>query len=317
MPRALAALALLVLFGASPARAEDLPRGLFPVIRADGLRPRVVLRADTDPTWSGGDLRLLHREFPTVVTRPARIGALPSDVRADARGILELTDGRRTVCTARIGRPHLLRYVEPDFERAVWSGEEGGHVFSDDEVARAAWDLVPEHELLVARVIPIAGDCADAEWASRRAPRFGADAPLPDPAVLAAYRALPEHAELAEAWADARQYDDDPDAASWDERAGAQRRQVDLRIDGRDFSLVVAHAHDGCGDFTGSLWALFERGPDGPQLLRSAHTYLYAPSAIADFDGDGVPELLGHRTIVGSAGGDPVDVSAVFLGCPC
>ncbi|MCB9592651.1 MAG: hypothetical protein H6719_07955 [Sandaracinaceae bacterium] len=317
MTRALAALVLVVLSGASAAAAQELPRGLFPVIREEGVRARVVLRAQTDPAWARGELRLLRRAYPTVVSRGARLGALPPDVRADARGVLELSDGHRTVCTARIGRPHLLRALDPDFDYATWSGEEGGHRYTDDEVARAAWDRVPEHERLVAAVIPIAGDCTRARWASRRAPRFGTAAALPDPALVAAYRALPEHQALAEAWIEASEYDDDPHAASWDERAGAGRLQVDLRVGQRDFSLVVAEAHDGCGDFTGSLWALFERGPDGPRLIRASHSYLPTMSGLADFDGDGVPEVLGQRVVVSSAGGDPVDVNAVFLGCPC
>lgn len=296
----------------------ELSPGIHPVIEGPDREPLVVVRVRTRAAWGRGPLRLLQREWPTVVDRAVDRRALPADVQTDLRRTLVLSSEERVVCTARLGPPRLVRRVSADFEYSTWSGEEGGHRYSTREVADAAWELAEGTELLVAPAIKVTGDCRRAGWATRDAPAFSVEASTDQARLLAAFRTLPEHRALADAWTEASHYDDDPTAAHWDERGGgASRAFRSFGALGRRFTLVVAHAHDGCGEFTGVVWALYEQGPGGPTLLRSAHTHTFVPSALVDLDGDGAPEILGGTQHLGVATELSSDVDPLFLGCPC
>lgn len=294
--------------------SDELPPGVFPVLTGDGPQV-VVIRVGAPDDWGRGRLRLTQREYPTVVTRAVRLHALPREVRADARGTVVLSDQGRSLCRARLGRPRLLRHVTPDFDYPIWNGEGGPPRLTDAQVAQRAWDMV-DRSLLVAPVLRVSGDCRRAQWASRDQPDF-ATPTAADAEVLEAFRSLEDYAWLAEAWGEASEYDDDPSATRWDARSGgAYRRAFDLTTAGRRYVLVTAQAHAGCGDFTGTLWALFERTASGVSLVVSEHASS-TPSGLADFDHDGTPEILSFRRVTSVALGQAVDVGAPFLGCPC
>lgn len=304
----------------------ELPAGIRPIIRATDGTPLVVVRVVTDPSWSRGPLRLRQREWPTVVERQAVRAALPAEVRADFARIWTLSTDERVVCSARLGAPRVMRRVSPQWESAVWSGEEGGRRWSDREVAQAAWDLAAGSELLVAPVIKMHGRCGTAEWASTEVPSFGGQPVGNESRVLAAFRALPAYRELATEWEEgARQYDSDPTATHWDDRSGGQMRHViGFAVGTRRFTLVAAEGNDGCGEFVGNLWALFEHvgDPDEPTaetitLVASERTYPFLPTALVDLDADGVPEMVGFQQIHALGTGLTTDVTPLFLGCSC
>lgn len=249
------------------------------------------------------------------MTRAVDRQHLPDDVRADARATLHVSNGHRRICLGRLGRPRLLRRVSHDLEYEVWNGEAGGPRFTDAEVAREAWALAEGHGLLVARLLPVRGDCSNAIWASRRRPDHGSRFSVDEDALVRAFRALDGYRALAEAWHAIRAHDDEADVDRWDERRGARSIRT-FASDGRRFALVMGRAHLGCGDFTGILWALYEETAHG---LSPVHRELgpHAPDGLIDLDRDGVPEVLFARRVVHVVLGTAVDVSTLDLGCPC
>ena len=325
----------------APARAQDeptegdpasvepvagaLPEGVRPVVHGAHGGPFVVIRAHTEEAWSRGPVRMRQREYPTILDRAIVRGALPADVRQDLRGLWTLSSHTGAVCRVRLGAPRALRRVVPDFQYPEWNGEDGSPRLSDAEVAARAWDLAEGYEQLVAPVQKVSGNCRLAAWASRARPRFEGRVVTHDARALAALRALPEHRELAEAWLEAREYDDDPSAAVWDERSsGSARSFVSYVAGGRSFTLVVARAHDGCGGFTGVLWALVEltadvRGDRSEETatLRAHGLGGFDPSALIDLDADGLPEVVGFEQLESLTTGTSPFVSELFLGCPC
>jgi hypothetical protein len=305
----------------------ELPAGIRPIIRATDGTPLVVVRVVTDPSWSRGTLRLRHRQWPTTVERAVSRPALPVDVRADLARIWTLSTEQRVVCSARLGMPRVVRRVSTE-ESVIWSGEEGGRRWSDREVAQAAWDLAAGTELLVAPVIKMHGRCGSAEWATTEVPSFGGQPVGNESRVLAAFRALPAYRELATEWEEgAREYDSDPSAAHWDDRSGGQmRRVIGFQVGARRFTLVAAEGNDGCGEFVGNLWALFEHAGGADEydrvgetitLVASDRTYGYLPSALVDLDADGVPEMVGFQQFHALGTGLSTDVTPLFLGCNC
>lgn len=302
----------------------ELPPGIRPLIRATDGTPLVVVRVRTESSWSRGALRLRQREWPTVVERSVSRPALPADVRADLSRLWTLSNEHAVVCSARLGTPRVVRRVSTE-QSIVWSGEEGGRRWSDREVARAAWDLAAGSELLVAPVIKLHGRCGGAQWATTEIPSFGGQPVGNESRVLAAFRALPAYVELASEWEGARAYDADPAALHWDDRSGGQlRRMVGFAVGTRRFTLVAAEGNDGCGEFVGNLWALFEHTGDRDEpgretitLVASDRTYGYLPSALVDLDADGVPEMVGFQQFHALATGLSTDVTPLFLGCNC
>lgn len=295
------------------ASADALPRGVLPVIRANG-HSYVALRATPDESWGRGGPRLLERSNPTVAVRNVRLSALPRDVREDMRGTLRVQNGGGEVCRARMARPVLLRHAIPAFESDDWDGFNGGPRLSDAEVARAFWNLEATTSILVARLIPSRGRCRLGSWASRGRLTFGTSTTdLPED-VAVAFRSLEQYGWLAEVWPEIRE--EEGNAEHWDERPDAGRMMTSLRIGSREFRLVAAVGHDGCGDFTGGAWGLFELTNEGPVLLRQGGR-IDPPYGLADLDGDGEPEVIGFQRALLSTTGETVDVSAPFFGCPC
>jgi hypothetical protein len=296
-----------------------------PVVRRAHGEPLVVIRARTEVAWSRGPVRLRQREYPTILERIVDRRALPPEARRDLRGLWTLSSETGAVCRVRLGAPRTLRRVVPDFQYPEWNGEDGATRLSDAEVSQRAWDLADGYEQLVAPVRKVSGNCRLAAWASRARPRFEGRVVTSDARALAAFRALPEHAELAAAWLEAREYDDDPSAAVWDDRSGGSNRFfVSFVSGGRSFTLVAAHAHDGCGGFTGVLWALVEltASPRGDRSEETATVRAHGvggfdPRTLIDLDADGLPEVVGFEQLESLVTGTSPFVSELFLGCPC
>jgi len=276
----------------------------------------VVLRARTEPEWGKGPLALAQRTSPTVVVRAARAG-VPSSELTGTRMVLR-REGE-VACVAELGAPQILRRAYAAWERyAEWNGEEGDLRASDAQVAAEAWELAAESELLVAKATPMEGNCAGAHWAhpEHASPHLGAAA-IGEARVVRAFRQLEGYHQFQSAWSEVREYDDHPGFARWDARPGAHRRILTFGShNGRDFALVTAMAHDGCGDFTGALWALFEVTSRGLEPIRSENT-VDAPVALADLDGDGAPEILFYSRLTHASGDSAVDVTTPYFDCPC
>lgn len=311
-------LALASLLFAAPVSAQSLPNGVYPVLSNPSTRSFAVLGTETQPEWARGRRRLVRREGPTIVTRPVRLRALPDEVRGQLRGTVRVSNDTGEVCRARLGRPRVLRHVDAGWEIDTWNGLDGGPRFTDAQVAEAAWRASAGFELLVAPLIRVSGDCDAGRWATRAAPTFGHALTEAEPALLSAFRELPSYRDLAEGYESVRSYEEGPPVEHWDERLGGSARAVHGFVaNGRRFSLISAEADPGCGDFVGGLWALYEHGADGLELVDTQGTGPYPVSGLADLDGDGVPEVLAFRRLGVTSRSETVDVNALFLGCPC
>lgn len=296
-------------------RAEQ-PPGFYFVLSHEP--PFVVLRARTDAAWGRGPLVLAQREWPTIVTRDVDEAALPDEVHAALRERVVMRDAEGRACTATLGAPRLLRRVDPDDGRAYeWSGEDGGDRASDERVAAEAWELAAGHELLVAEATVVAGGCERPRWAHPEGAAIdlgAAGRAVPRARALAAFRGLEQHADLQREW---REVAPGERGRHWDARPDGHRaiRTFQARS-GRRFVVVSALAEDGCGEFTGGLWSLFEARGDRLALVRTAHTFV-VPITLADVDGDGLPEVIFPDRIEQADDARTVDVSTPFFGCPC
>jgi hypothetical protein len=302
---------------ADPDPRQELPVGVYAVIAQDGVAPLAVLRIRTEESWGRGDPRLDRRSWPTVMTRAVRLDALPRALRRELRGRVTVSDDEAVRCTAALGRPRLFRYVDAE-ESSEWDGEYEAPRLDDATVLRRAWDITEEWEMLVAPLRAMRGDCARGAWATRGTPRFGSGHADIRPEETAAFRTLASYGDLQATWTEeAREYDDDPSAVHWEERSAGANRRVHrfTAADGRRFHLVAAVAHDGCGDFTGSLWGLFEETAAGYRLLHEG-SGVRLPRGLVDLTGDGVPEVLGFRR-VDTVGVASADVAAIYTGCAC
>ncbi len=87
--------------------------------------------------------------------------------------------------------------------------------------------------------------------------------------------------------------------------------------DGRELVAVSARAGDGCGEFEGSLVAIFE--VKAGKVVRHALAP-EMPEAIVDLDADGEPELVSKTAVYvrdGDAYTETVTVDLGYRDCPC
>jgi hypothetical protein len=226
---------------------------------------------------------------------------------------------------------HLAR-VRPHFGTLqTWKGEGGTEPASQVRIADDVWHLGQPGLFVAGRVVPAAGsDCRGAFWA--RADDRPAVTPLPQsaPDPLLLRLGLPALRALA-GWADVqRDYADEvalPRAEHWDAYADATPKVVSFASpQGRRLFWLAGQAGDGCGDFYGAFWGLWEvRGADAGLKLRllsdeRAPGRLVQPRTAVDLDGDGRLELIGHDALLQPAGATwRIGVSAEVpsLDCPC
>jgi hypothetical protein len=238
---------------------------------------------------------------------------LPAELAAWKRKRVVLYDANGPACEATVRGFELVgrAQVHPQI---VHEWDE----LSEDERADAALDQT--RPLLVAT---LDGGC-QAKWArlkSLPAPALGS-VEKPDDTLSAlarrAFRALPAHRALQSS------YDGD---GPWDEKA--EYSDVSVIRGGATTLISIGASQPGCGDFNGSLWALFEVGGTAkkPKLkLLATDGDMRAPEAAFDSDGDGALEILfdsgdvgSHYRVRGGADGTTIDqlTVMVFNDCPC
>lgn len=328
---------------AAPASALDRADLAF-VVHEGGaawvVLRRGILQSERDVTASEGPLTLLDRGVTAL--RPAVPARLPNALaRWQGRPLaLSGLDGA-PACTASVGDLHEMVRYQPHFGQVqAWDGEDGEGRWDDGRVAETAWQSANEGDhFLVGRLVPAKGeDCkgavvaraADAPALRVIGARAAADSRL-RAAALKRLRAL-------SAWKAIQKGYEQPEGARgrrrpWDEHDGA-KPSVTVFHDAaakKRYVWVGAQAGEGCGAFSGQLWALWSvsgRGKgtwalltpeaDGPEDTRE----WFVPALAIDADGDGAPELLDRvRIYAPAAGSDGApwteSVEPNSYDCPC
>lgn len=275
-------------------------QGAFlPTFEVEGARYAIVAAADEG--WTEGAAELLSPGEVVVSRKAARMSALPEALRGYASQRFRFYDNEGRSCESTLGAFSVVSRVDVHFGVSQrWSGEDPDGTrhaaYTPAEVAAEAFDMGAQ--VLVARLEDECGRGALwAQLASQR-PAVGfrssaAPAPLAA-AVLQRFRALP-------AWRAAETaYREDGAAIrgrSWDAHGG-QAPEVALwqaPNNGRRFAVVSASTTvGGCGEFSGSMTAVFEvTGAQTLVLQTDGSGPVYVdPDGAADLDGDGRPEFI-------------------------
>jgi len=223
------------------------------------------------------------------------------------------------LCEATISGFEQARRVVPHFTSPDENGNEVH--FSDAEIAREAWDEGEDSDLLLG-VTNGGPGCKGATWARLQS--------LPTPDVWSptraerplAQRALREFRKLA-GWKTLQtdflspDPEEPPHVGRWDEHQNTHPKVMRLG----SLVYVSAQAGDDCGDFGGSLWAIWELVGD-KLVPRNAPLGNDAiePAAAVDVDGDGIPEILFDEGLVRRSGdlyGAPDHLEVPYHDCPC
>lgn len=221
--------------------------------------------------------------------------------------------------TCKIDRAVVLSMFTPHFgTEMMWDGDEDGDGEAEsaplDDAAIAESVASAGSSYLAAEI----GDCGGAgvvgvigksgtEWAK------AADSTLAD-AAEALFLTLPEHKAIQDEFTG--EYDGQ---GAWhDHESGGLTGDSWIAPGGDAVTVVGATAGIGCGQFYGSLYAVFTSKAGGPPVFHSLISG--SPSVAVDLDGDGVAELASDDTIWAVDGDTYSDVSTVDYGfgdCGC
>lgn len=299
-----------------------LPHELrFVVADAD---PKLVLDTSGDFLAPSGPIELLQVPGDVDVGLTSFRAFTEGDLEQPMRELVSVTEGARFVlygasgalCTVVAGEVGVLHRA--DFDSAwLWREdppEPGGE-------AERAWELGAGSALVTAKTSPVDGDCAGARYAlpeSSRKPRIWSAQPEIDGALarasVAALRALPEWLAIQDELVDSG------GRGLWDELEGTAPL-ARLWRDGEgggELVLVSASAGAGCGEFGGSLWALFERSARG-LVVKRVSTGWDLPDHVLDADRDGKLELFSGDALDFEEDGEArtVDIRVPSAQCPC
>ena len=270
----------------------------------------------TELTWASGQLGMVVGDGYDD-TAQGRIEQLASDGesvmlrrghRADPPEaamigtVVTLFDASGARCAATVTRLVEVAEFVPDPELGRRS--------------KAALWRVAEERNAVTVVAELATACADPLVASAAVDAPAATAPvvaeLGSPVAvdaIARLRALPRFA-VAQAAYRAAPYDYDPARPDWSEEA--DERVTEFTIEGRAYVTAALDRAGWCGDFGASMFAIWQRQPDGSLRLIVDTDELPAGYDLAfDADRDGVPELTSLP------GREVVYETVEYDGCGC
>jgi len=284
-------------------KLPSLPLDRFAyVIDADGSH--VVLHTKPKDRWSRGIPRLILRDRLVIVRRAVDATKLPPEILRWRDQKFRLFDSNGVVCEATVTGFAVIGRVVPHFgTEQAWDGEMGNQPMSKKAIAKDAWDLSKMGgHVLTGELDVNKGDCAGALWAQV------ASLPIPvvttaetpdkeiEKAALAAFRKLRAYKKIA---GDYREEVEVPRASYWEKYDGAKPKVLVMRASKINTTLVSVSANsgNGCGEFEGSLWAIWEvtGDPKKPRLILAndpANAAYTVPIAAIDADGNGTLEIL-------------------------
>ena len=241
-----------------------------------------------DNAWASGPPRLVDKaSAPYLATRPA--DAAPDAAKWKGRTVaLYGADGKR--CDATVESLALVGGGTPHFgEVARWDDDPDmpGGKWTPEQRAQAIYDT-SEPYLVGALTVP--AGCTPVFHVERGTPVvFERRGPMVAPdkleiAAMAAFRALPAYKAIQADWTGTYKGD-----GEW----SVQPTITYFVQGGTRFVAVNASEGDGCGDFSGSLWAFFEEGQGGAvRLVSDPQAGTFTPTAVFDSDGDGRVEVI-------------------------
>lgn len=312
---------------AAPDLPPPLDRSRFGfVVQLEG-KPYLLLGPAEDVTPTSAPT-LLQQEAPTAAW--VELGAEATATRkAWLDKDLVLFGPTGEVCRGRGGPPGTLARVVPHFGTLQsWRGEDGQPPARAPQVAAEVWELSAGSRQLAVPVVPTSGRCDDALWARRDTeppPQVFARLEVTEGAlrsqVLEGLRKLKSHARIQH---DYLAQVPAPRPLHWDQQGRVQ--VVEFAGAGRRWVAAQAQAGGGCAEFSGELTAVWQvrETATGPVLQvwspDRADTLGPLPTAAADVDGDGVPELIGPGVLWRPVGAQikPAErIEVPNLDCPC
>jgi ketosteroid isomerase-like protein len=294
------------------------------LVSAEGL----ILDANPADGWASGQSRPGSSE--NVALRAVNEASLPAALRSwKGRSVRVLSESGRS-CEAKVSGFLLRAEVVPHFGSVKnWHGDMGAKALRQAEIAEEVWTMASSGgRVLVGMLEPSACDGAWALDAARTPPQIAAaepaDAALSERA-LRALRALPEYPKIQKEF---EQTAETP-KGRWEDYLDHKARVTAFRFSGKLALVeVMLSAGNGCGDFSGTLTALYGvRKGTQSELEYLGPGGTLPPSSAFDLDGDGSLEVLfgGTRDGAGAAlwrktpSGSSFDLLFVvpFLDCGC
>ncbi len=277
------------------------------------LDDEVLLEADSGASETGTPA--LDPDSGSASFR-ARAGVDTSSLEAPIAALVgkKLTvygeDG--ALCDAPLGRLSLVAGLTPHFGTAAeWRGEGDTPALSEAETASEIWQ--GGRTVLVGR----AGACKGL-FARAGAPVVAFE-PVDDPVraarVHAAFRKLPE-------WqATQKSFGESGGKGRWDQGdTPATISIVRHPTSGKTWAVVHATGGEPCSQFGAEMTAVFEQVGAGWKNRSAATLEPFQPAAAFDLDGDGAPEFVAPRLLVGDTGdgyGTLLEFAYPDHDCPC
>jgi len=196
-------------------------------------------------------------------------------------------------CQGTLDRVSVVSGVTPHFGTvAEWHGQAETPALSDAQIAEQVWSS--GRTVLVGAV----GTC-DGLIARAGGPPILAFEEVRDDklktAVLASFRKLDEWEKTQHEFAAT------DERGAWD-REGAIVHIFRHPTSGKMWAVVHANGGDMCSGFSAEMTAVFEQAGKSWKEVSSLTLDQFEPEAAFDLDGDGVPELVAPRVIVGNKG---------------
>lgn len=287
----------------------------------------VILHTNPDDAWANGPIKPGANE--NVALRAVNEAALPAELRAWKERGVRTMNASGSACESKIAEFFVRAEVVPHFGmRQSWSGQDGDPKLDRAQIAEQIWQLAESGgRTLVARLEP---SCKGL-WAldAARTPPIAAAPQTPAPELLAAalrsFRALPAYAKLQSEFIKTAA----TPKGRWEEYTDANLQVVVFRAAGyAPLVSVFARSGNGCGDFEGSLSALYRlRNETRNELELLDQPAAASPTTAFDLEGDGSLELLydssnlSDETLLWrkTAKGPALDTlfAVPFLDCPC
>jgi hypothetical protein len=304
---------------------RTLPAAAF-VHVIEGGGQWLVLHRKPPADWARGEPEILDYELPVSAVKHVDEHALPPALQAWRGRAVHLLSWSGPRCIAEVGQLRLIGRAVP-LDEPRGNGEERS-AEQTLTAARELWDLT--RPVLAARLTSLSGDCKGATWArdaerptplvspARAAPRAEiAEAALAALQAVPAYRAVARRFQASEFV---------QTAGPWEHHEGEEPVVIQLEDRATQSTLVAVSMASGgfCEPWYGQLtavWRVTGSASDDVGLeLLGATEELLLPSATADLDGDGEPEIFFNGGVIHNSGAgitirDEVPVPSYH--CPC
>lgn len=282
----------------------------------------VLIDDSPDENVAVGDPRFVEGTNATTSWKAVAFDRLSATHKAWRGRKLTTWDKRGTTCATTVVDLQMVSRAYVHFgQLEEWKSQK------PDQIAPQAWEI--GSKLLVGVLAPACKGTTFARDAALPLPKIvvpTAPSAAQQKRVLAALHALPRYAELQRNWQEEKR------GGAWEEKAeGALVETKVFTYGERTWLSVTATAGEGCGGWSGDLFAVYEEQKDGTLQLRNrvGSGVTVTPLQAVDIDGDGQPELLfegawwelgterGFVRPSANRGDEYHKLASPFFDCPC